>query len=329
MTYFLFYGTLLDAIRHNGFVPWDDDADVAMPREDYDWLIMHAAEVIKEPYFLQTPESDEKCFYGGYAKLYDNSTINTKKVWIDILPLDYLSEDPRKQYSRINKVQKLLFAKTYGEYTDQYRDIGYKEWASLRKEGKLYSRKCLCKKLHKLMSGKNREKAKYCAVLARYYTGFGNMVLFDNNMFDDGEEHCFENELFRVPRRFDACLERMYGENYMELPSVLKRVPKHISCEPHRYQGFSECTYQKESGYIKIRGWFIPKVKKIEIWEEKGKLGEANIGIMREDVWRNYPEYGIKDSGWQYEGRVKKGLSEIYLKVMFENGSEKIIMRRL
>ena len=95
LRYYLWAGTMLGAVRHKGFIPWDDDADVAMPREDYNTLVEHSKEWLPAPYELNSIEKDNK-FTGTYAKLVDASTTIIERydfmsvggIYVDVFPID-------------------------------------------------------------------------------------------------------------------------------------------------------------------------------------------------------------------------------------------------
>lgn len=96
LSYFAEAGTLLGAVRHKGFIPWDDDIDIVMKRDDYDKLLSIGHDAFKDPYFLQSAYSDE--FIRGFSRLRNSNTtaigINdvrpncNKGIFIDIFPLD-------------------------------------------------------------------------------------------------------------------------------------------------------------------------------------------------------------------------------------------------
>ena len=111
LKYFLVGGSALGAVRHKGFIPWDDDIDVGMPREDYDKYITLQHEYEGTPFFIQTWKSDPHYIY-NYGKLRDSSTTFIENmytnhkinhgVWIDIFPIDGFSKTikPREKFKK-------------------------------------------------------------------------------------------------------------------------------------------------------------------------------------------------------------------------------------
>lgn len=116
LPYLMMGGSLLGTIRHQGFIPWDDDVDVGLLRADYDRLLTAAPDLLADThYFLQTPASDEN--YGlSYAKLLDRNTYIEEKnnvnaarkgIFIDIFPLDRIPLDIGLQREQLTKFQVL------------------------------------------------------------------------------------------------------------------------------------------------------------------------------------------------------------------------------
>lgn len=119
--YYALGGTMLGVARHHGFIPWDDDIDIGIPRKDYERL----ARLLKNRkgrYVLETPHSNSKDFYYTYSKLYDTRTTlieNSKTpikrgIFIDIFPLDGLGntiDDCRRKYKKIDILRMLLISR--------------------------------------------------------------------------------------------------------------------------------------------------------------------------------------------------------------------------
>lgn len=233
LRYFASNGTLLGVIRHQGFVPWDDDVDIVMPRPDYEKLLEVAEKELSHPYFLQHAKNDTE-YYRNYSRLRNrNTTAKTKRGWdknschgifIDIFPLDGCYGN------KLLEKWQMLRVKLYGAmantfvYYDEFSNTWFRK--VLYFMAKLYCRNgslnSLVDKIEKI-----RCKIPYEAADDVYMICHGGKtVRFPKNYFAESIQMDFEYIKLPVPKEYDEMLKLHYGD-YKKLPPVEKRGEHH------------------------------------------------------------------------------------------------------
>lgn len=226
LKYFLAYGSLLGAIRHHGIVPWDDDMDVYMLREDYDKLMKLDYE-FSSPYFLQTVESDPGYFF-TYAKLRNSNTtcvttqFRYQKInWgqnFDIFPLDNFEIDNGESiYKRIAELGTDLsnYMRSSNPNPDSAYEIERIKAYSGRNPLDIY------KEVQDIALKYKNVDTKYVSCSSTYLYGFKKGVFYKED-FSRAIEWEVEGFKFWVPCGYDRILKTVYG-NYLEFPPIEKR----------------------------------------------------------------------------------------------------------
>lgn len=231
LRYYLIGGTLIGAIRHQGFIPWDDDIDIGMPREDYEIFLKEAQALLPEHLFVQTIWTDRE-YLQCFAKIRNSNTTFLETTaakhninhgaFIDIFPLDYYPDDPKAQ-RRIDKKRSVYTARVSARYARPTRRSPQAFLLTIALRLIYPSYRYVLKKRDKLFKSIPKSR-----LLANYGGFDGQREIVPASWYGQGVPVTFEGLQVIAPTQYHEILTHIYGD-YMQLPPEEDRVGHHYT----------------------------------------------------------------------------------------------------
>ena len=224
LTYYCVGGTAIGSVKYGGFVPWDDDIDIAMPRDDYMKFLLDGKKYLPSNLFISSCFTEKK-YFGSVAKIRDINTsffeINTAKhkichgVFVDIFPIDgYKPLSKVERFKRKVHIGKISFFEgTFDSFSGFFK-------------GLICAFLCMFKSLNKccLYVEKMLMKNKYsdCEMV------YNRLMIFDKSTFGIATKGVFEGLEVSLPANINAYLSLCFGD-INDIPPIEKRIPHHFA----------------------------------------------------------------------------------------------------
>ena len=227
--YFFIGGSALGAVRHNGFIPWDDDIDIGIPREDYERFLALCKNELSDRYLLQEPG------FGcpsGFAKIRIKDTLYVEKstchldinhgVFLDIFPLDGVPSDEKLRAKHLKAVKRQILITT-ACFINPNALSGFAKKTFAKLCALLLNGDKQNLKLQKLMKKYPYEQSE---IIANYTGAWWTKEMMPRSIMGDGTMFEFEGISVRIPEDYHLYLTNLY-KDYMCLPPEEKRISHH------------------------------------------------------------------------------------------------------